>query len=311
MPFRMFMSSGDLIADRRYDFARDLQLRGDLAGAADLMAQAAERAPGFASAWFALGEMQEELNQNNAAIEAYRKAVTADPEDRHGASLRLMRLGASELSEMPKEYVRSLFDQYAPKFDDALIGDLHYRGPEVLRKAVVAARQAQRQPMHFARVVDLGCGTGLAAKAFASVADAFVGIDISSGMIAHARTTGLYAHLDVCDMIEGLAREADASADLVISADAFVYLKDLAPVLRAAARVLKPQALIGFTVEAHAGAGVIIGQGLRYAHGEAYVRDALKDAGFGGVRIDMVSTRNDGGVPVPGLVVTAMRAPSS
>ncbi len=34
---RLFLSSGDLIADRRYDFARDLQLRGDLPAAAALM----------------------------------------------------------------------------------------------------------------------------------------------------------------------------------------------------------------------------------------------------------------------------------
>jgi predicted TPR repeat methyltransferase len=303
----MFMSSGDLIADRRYDFARDLQLRGDLAAAADLMAQAAELAPGFASAWFALGEMQEELNQNSAAIEAYRKAVAADPADRHGASLRLMRLGATDLSEMPKEYVRSLFDQYAPKFDAALVGDLGYRGPEVLRKAVVAARQIQKKPVHFARVVDLGCGTGLAAKAFASVADTFIGIDISNGMIEQAKALKLYARLAVCDMIEGLATEADASADLVLSADAFVYLKDLAPVLCAAARVLKPGALIGFTVETHAGAGTVIGEGFRYAHSEAAVRDALMQAGLAQPRIESVSTRNDGGKPVPGLVVVASK----
>jgi hypothetical protein len=54
MPAALFLSSGNLIADRRYDFGRDLQLRGDLAAAADLMAQAVELEPGFASAWFAL-----------------------------------------------------------------------------------------------------------------------------------------------------------------------------------------------------------------------------------------------------------------
>lgn len=307
MPFRMFMSSGDLIADRRYDFARDLQLRGDLEGAADLMAQAAELAPGFASAWFALGEMQEELNQNNAAIEAYRKAVAADPEDRHGASLRLMRLGASELSEMPKEYVRALFDQYAPKFDDALINDLRYRGPDVLFKAVLAARVAEKRPAFFRRAIDLGCGTGLAAQAFAANVDAITGIDISSGMIAQAKAGGYYDYLEVADMREGLAKETPASADLILSADAMVYLRDLLPVLREAKRVLMPQGLLAFTVETHGGAGVIIGEGLRYAHSEAHVRDVLRDAGFAGVRIDAVSTRNDGGVPVPGLVVTAVR----
>ncbi len=308
MPFHLFMSSGDLLADRRYDFARDLQLRGDLAGAADLMAQAAELAPLFASAWFALGEMQEELNQNNAAIESYRKAIAADPQDSHGASLRLMRLGAAELSEMPREYVRSLFDQYAPKFDAALVGNLGYRGPDVLFKAVLAARIAEKRPAFFRRAIDLGCGTGLAARAFAANADSITGIDLSPGMIAKAQATALYDHLEVADMLDGLARETAASADLIIAADAMVYVRDLVPVLREAKRVLMPQGLLAFTVESHGGAGVIIGQGLRYAHSEAYVRDALREASFIGVRIDAVSTRTDGGVPVPGLVVTAVRS---
>src|SRR5438876_52374 len=56
MPARLFLSSGDLVADRRYDFARDLQLRGDLPAAADLLRQAIELAPKFASAWFTLGK---------------------------------------------------------------------------------------------------------------------------------------------------------------------------------------------------------------------------------------------------------------
>src|SRR5450756_2024464 len=59
MPARLFLSSGDLVADRRFDFARDLQLKGDLAAAADLFLQATELAPGFASAWFTLAEIRD------------------------------------------------------------------------------------------------------------------------------------------------------------------------------------------------------------------------------------------------------------
>ena len=39
---QLFVSSGDLIADRRFEFAKDLEKRGDLAAAADLYAQAVE-----------------------------------------------------------------------------------------------------------------------------------------------------------------------------------------------------------------------------------------------------------------------------
>ena len=69
---------------------------------------------------------------------------------------------------MPQAYVQTLFDQYAPRFEAALVGDLGYRGPELLFKAVLAARAAVRKPAFFKRAIDLGCGTGLAAAAFAS-----------------------------------------------------------------------------------------------------------------------------------------------
>src|ERR1700737_3794545 len=182
MPARLFLSSGDLVADRRFDFARDLQLKGDLAAAAD------------------------------AATAAFRKALIADPGDRHGASLRLMLLGAQELSAMPPAYVRALFDQYAPKFETALVDDLGYRGPALLFKAVLAARHAVRKPAFFKRAIDLGCGTGLVASAFAREVDHFIGIDLSPRMVERARATGLYAQLEVAEMVEGLRGRPDTSA---------------------------------------------------------------------------------------------------
>src|SRR5579871_4269823 len=107
MPARLFLSSGDLIADRRYEFARDLQLKGDLAAAADLLQQAIELAPGFVSAWFTLGEIREQLGERDAAVAAFRHAREADASDPHGASLRLMRLGAEQVAGMPQAYVRT------------------------------------------------------------------------------------------------------------------------------------------------------------------------------------------------------------
>src|SRR3982074_2969616 len=84
MPVRLFLSSGDLVADRRFDFARDLQLKGDLVAAAVLFLQAPGLAPGFASAWFTLGGIREQLGERETAISAFRKARVADPDDRHG-----------------------------------------------------------------------------------------------------------------------------------------------------------------------------------------------------------------------------------
>jgi predicted TPR repeat methyltransferase len=308
MPARLFLSSGDLVADRRFEFARDLQLKGDLVAAADLLLQATELAPGFASAWFSLGEIREQLGERDAAIAAFRNALIADPEDRHGASLHLMLLGAEKLSAMPQAYVGALFDQYAPKFEKALVDDLGYRGPALLFKAVLAARLAVRKPAFFKRAIDLGCGTGLAASAFAREVDHFIGIDLSPRMIERARATGLYAELEVDDMVQGLRSKPDTSADLVLAADAMVYMSDLAPVLREVKRVLVSGGLLAFTVETHGGDGVILGEGLRYAHSAGHVRATIGDAGLTLARCDDLSARNEDNVPVPGLVVVAAKS---
>jgi predicted TPR repeat methyltransferase len=305
MPLRLFLTSGDLMADRRFEFARDLQLKGDLPAAADLIEQALELAPNFTSAWFTLGEIRQQLGERDKAIAAFRKSRESDPDDQHGAHLHLIRLGDERLSEMPKAYVQALFDQYAPRFEHTLINDLGYRAPGLIFKAVVAARVAAKKPALFKLAIDLGCGTGLAAAAFARQVDDFIGIDLSPGMIKEARATELYAELEVADMIEGLRGKADASANLVVAADAFVYLSDLAPVLTEARRVLALGGVLAFTLESHDGDGIVLGEGLRYAHSAEYVRGAITKAGLKLLTLEPASPRIENNEPVRGLVVVA------
>lgn len=187
----------------------------------------------------------------------------------------------------------------------ALRGDLHYRGPEILLKAVLDARRAERRPGYFRRALDLGCGTGLAGVAFASIVDVIDGFDLSPGMIEGARARGIYRRLEVADMIEALRREDAVSADLVLAADAMVYLGDLAPLLGEVARVLDAGGLLAFTVEAAEGDGFGLGSGLRYVHTASYLRAAMAAAGLALRDLAGASTRTDGGAPVPGFVVVA------
>jgi predicted TPR repeat methyltransferase len=308
MPARLFLSSGDLIADRRFEFARDLQLKGDLGAAADLLTQAVELAPNFASAWFTLGEIRVKLGEPDAAIAAFRHARAVDADDRHGATVWLMRLGAEELSAMPRSYVQTLFDQYAPRFEAALLGDLDYRAPQLLFKAVLSTRHAVKKPAFFKRAIDLGCGTGLGASAFAKEVDHFIGIDLSPKMLDQARATGLYTELEAADMVESLRAKGDATANLVLAADALCYAADLAPVLGEVKRVLASSGLFAFTLETHDGDGVVIGAGLRYAHGKTYVRDTVLASGLALSLLEEASPRTEDNEPVRGLVVVATKA---
>jgi predicted TPR repeat methyltransferase len=304
----LFVSSGDVTADQYYGSALQRAARGDLAGAAEILAQTVQLAPGFATAWFALGAVRDSLGDRAGAIVAWRKASDADPEDYHGARLQLARMGAGEETPvMTAAYVRRLFDQQAASFDETLLQRLEYRGPAVLLEAV---RGVTGTGLRSGSMLDLGCGTGLGGAAFRPYVDWLVGVDISPAMVAKARSKGLYDRLAVLDLLHFL--DADARAQvryhLVVAADVFVYAGDIGSIAAAAARVLAPHGLFAFTVETHAGDGVVLQQTLRYAHGAAHVRTAIADAGLNLLALDHAVTRKEKGAPVPSLVVVATGA---
>jgi predicted TPR repeat methyltransferase len=297
----LFISSGDLIADRRFDLARGYAADGDLAAAADLYLQATEAAPGFATAWFALGETREALGDRVGARTAFERARAADAQDRHGAALHLARLGGVDpATDALHTYVRTLFDQYAPRFDRAL-EDLSYSAPALLREAVT------KRGTRFGAMLDLGCGTGLAGAAFRPHVDWLVGVDLSPKMIEVARGKGLYDRLLVGDIAQQLADQDAAAFHLVIAADVFAYVGDMAGVCAAAARVIQPGGMFGFTVETHDGEGAIVGTKMRYAHSETFVRDIIAEAGLTLLDLARASSRTENRAPVPGLMVVAQR----
>jgi predicted TPR repeat methyltransferase len=204
-------------------------------------------------------------------------------------------------------HVRRLFDQHAPRFDESLLQHLDYRGPQLLVEAVAAVARSAGRGARFAAMLDLGCGTGLAGAAFRAQVDYLAGIDLSAAMIDEARRKAIYDRLETGELVEFLDSEAAAQAryDLVVAADVLVYMQDLAVVAAAVRRVLAPDGLFGFTVETHAGDGVLLRESLRYAHGAAHVRVAMAGAGLNLVHLAEVATRTERGEPVPGLLGVA------
>jgi predicted TPR repeat methyltransferase len=301
----LFVSSGDATVDGYYKSALECAACGDFVRAAEILRGAVARVPGFATAWFALGAICDNLGDRAGAIAAWQKARDADPADYHGARLQLARIGAGEAAPaMTAAYVRRLFDQHAESFDERLVSKLDYRAPAVLLDAV---KGVAGQPLRIGSMLDLGCGTGLGGAAFRPYVDWLVGVDVSPAMIAQARAKGLYDRLEVLELQQFLAPEAESRAQyhLVIAADVFGYVSDLAPVVAAAADVLAPNGLLAFTTETHGGDGVVLQQTLRYAHGAAHVRAAIARAGLAIRDLRQVSTRHENGVPVAGLVAVA------
>jgi predicted TPR repeat methyltransferase len=301
----LFISSGDPLLDRRFEWADGLLGRGEPRAAAELLEETLARAPEFIAGWFLLGHAREQAGERRGAIEAYRRALALDRDDRLGAALRLARLGERQASgAMPRAYLRTLFDQYAARFDGELRDALHYRGPELLRRAIDKVFGADRR---FARALDLGCGTGLMGEVMRGRTEEFVGVDLSSAMLAAAEQRRIYDRLVVDDLVSFLATE-ERQFDLIVAADVFVYLDDLAPVLHLAALRLAASGAIAFSVETHTGHGVILRDTLRFAHGEPHVRAAAAEAALDVAYLAKASTRIERNSPVEGLLAVLRAA---
>ncbi len=303
-----FRSSGDLIADRRYDYASAAFEERDFEAAADLARQVLELTPGFAAAHALLGRAAAELGLRDEAVDALRKALEIEPEDALGVRLDLAKLGALAADEAITDgYVRALFDDYAPKFDQHLTRSLAYRGPELIADALSRACSKRKRDHRFGLTFDLGCGTGLMAQALEGLCDSIEGVDLSPRMLEKAAKTTLYAGLHEGELVGFLKTRQGGEADLVVAADVFVYMAGLDAAFGEARRVLKREGLFAFTVQAHEGEGFVLGDDARYAHSEAYLRSLADAAGFSVVVLDKVSTREDRGKPVPGLLAVMQR----
>ena len=294
-------TSGDLIADRRFQWACGLMGEGDYAAAVELPDEVVALTPGFAAGWFALGEAREIQGDTAGAVTAFEMARAADPRDIHGAAVRLTRLGALPPVAMPIGYIQSLFDGYAPKFETSLTGRLNYRGPQLLLDSLRRAGA----PAHFADALDLGCGTGLVGDLFRPLCGRLTGVDLSAGMLALARGKNIYDELVEAEAMTFLRGAAARSLDLILAADVFIYFHELMQVGAPAVRALRPGGLLVFSVETHDGDGVILRDTLRYAHSQAHVRAAMQ--GLTLLRIDNASMRTEKGAPVPGLMVVAKK----
>lgn len=293
------LSCDDLIAHRRYAYGKAAADEGDWAAAAELFEQAAEKAPRWAPAWFALGEVRQKLGDIEATADAFRATLAADPSDSLGAGPRLALIRrADNPPVLPEAYVARLFDDYAPRFDTHLTEHLNYRGPAVIAEALDLAAPERR----FTDALDVGCGTGLMGEALRDRVDRLTGVDLSARMIAKARERGLYDALEVAEANAFLGRTAPGAYDCILAADALCYFGDLGPIVQACRRALAVGGVFVFSIESFEGEGFRLRETVRFAHAPAYVEAMAREAGFRPLLVRAAATRQEATQDVPGLV---------
>ncbi len=310
--------------------------RVDQARALAALERDARMRPHDARVQLAIGQVQQHLGRPLDALAAYERALTLNPQLGPAWTLRghLLRqagrladasvcfnnaigcgedveshlyfLGALGLGALPEaappQFVRGLFDEYAERFEDELVGILHYRGHEQ-----VCAPLAGLHPAPFASTLDLGCGSGLAAPLLRPSTARLAGVDLSPRMIERAAATRLYDELHVAEAVAWL-RATPARHDLVVACDVFIYLGDLAPVFDAVSRVLAPGGVFGFTVEeGHADTGFDLLPTLRYTHSEASLRELAQAHALRVARCERAPLREGHGEAITGLAMHLRR----
>jgi predicted TPR repeat methyltransferase len=262
--------------------------------------------PKLAIGWNNRGNTLAKLHRFEEAVACYDSALALEPQFAEAAENRdfaLFTLGRNVRS--PAKYMRGLFDEFSSHYDETMLAKLGYRAHLELRD--MATRVLPREAVPW-RILDLGCGTGLAGMVFKDLAAGgrMDGIDISPRMIEGARLRGIYDELILGDLETVLAQQG-RSYNLMISADTMTYFGELEPVFAGVARRLEPGGFYLFASEAKEGEGWEQTKVHRFRHSEAYVRAQAERAGLQCIEIMPCTLRQEEHQPVPGFAVSLQK----
>lgn len=271
------------------------QVRGQFDAALDALDRCLALQPGHGPAWSRRGTVLHMLGRHDEAAASFRQALA------HGddAALNGYYLGAtgatSAPGSAPAHYVQRLFDDYAGSFDRHLVDELGYCAPDTLQRLLIGLGRAA-----YASVLDLGCGTGLCGPLLRPLSGRLEGVDLSAAMLKVAAQRGVYDTLHQAELLQHLV-ETKVRHDLLVAADVFIYLGDLAPLFARLPQVLAPGAVFAFSVEPGAADTLFSLQpSLRYAHGERALHTLATTHGLHVLKVENGPLRLDRVHPVAG-----------
>lgn len=256
----------------------------------------------FPAAWLGRALALAQLKRTAEAVAAYRDAVNHGV-DAGQVALHLAVLGVEPPpAALPPANVVAIFDRYAESFDRNLIEDLKYGIPVAIADAM--KRHVRADGLD---ILDLGCGTGLTGERIVSFKRRMTGVDLSPKMLEKARQRGIYDDLVCAELVAFLDTQQE-SCDVVVSADVFIYIGDLAPVFQRVRRALRKDGLFCFSVEASPDGDVVFRDSFRFAHSAAYLQRLAQTNDFSVEELTPVIVRHDRDTRIEGYLAVLRRA---
>ena len=255
--------------------------QGNIQEALETLNMLVEKNPTDALLFNMLGGCLASIGQTEMAIANYQKALEFEPE--YAIPKHMVNsLTGHTSKEPPKQYVKNLFDDYAHRFNDALVNNLQYSLPFIIKELIL---KSNREESQYKNVIDLGCGTGLAGKDLRDISTNLSGFDISENMISEAEKLDIYDTLIVGDIVEKLNASQD-KFDLFVALDVLIYIGDAKSIFQAVQKSCKPDSLFVFSVEIQDGNGYALLKSSRYAHSDEYIMDQTNGL------FDLVNSQN-------------------
>jgi len=274
-----------------------LQLENHLEDARACYRRAVELGPDFSQPYINLGRLCELLGAREEAAQCYRKAIAAQVEPETFRHFLDAAEGVTT-GRAPAAYARTVFDNFAAHFDERLVADLNYRIPQILCARVIELCGPRKL-----RVLDLGCGTGLCGVHLENACALLVGVDVSPAMLAKASAHKRYDELAEQDIADHLAAAPAAAYDVILAADVFVYIGDLAAVFAAVTRALDTGGVFAFSIEHSAGADDFkLQPNGRYVQSADYIKRIAAASGLAEIESSEQIIRGAPGRGAPGLV---------
>ena len=225
-----------------------------------------------------LGEYQKAINCYQKAIHLYNHALVLNPNNLRAynnreIALHLLNSQAGVTTKTASEdYIKTLFDDYAKRFDRHLTTILDYKVPQFLINSLYTLIGSD---LIFDNVIDLGCGTGLSGKEFRPISKRLVGIDLSPKMIEIAEGKRIYDLIENIEVNKYLETKSE-KYDLFIATDLLIYVGDPTQLFSNISKTSKAKAIFLFSTESTQDKDYILTNQGRYAHSEEYIHQLAK-----------------------------------